>query len=420
MKLILPLLLWCVVAGGATLNSPTANGPDVQATLNLATDLDIVKVPPGIATWTTKVTSSHAVTLVGSGIGITVISNGVVGDAALSISSSGGPNVLGFSWYDTNVLAAPKGTVMLTGVGYRVATNSFQGSGSSLMINPVAWNLDSQGVIDHDNFGPTSGSEINMFGNTNNWNFGTTFGTTNANYVETCVFSFLPCAPFVFGDGAIDTYNGAKVVFRNNMVTNTYFGYHGCDSGGFRSTHSAEVYGNIFVWCAPGGSGLDTVIQSRGGCTLAWGNWPIGGPWNSIVKKQCFRFGGAGSTCALTLGNCPPWGSMTGANIFDGNSDGTGYPGLDQVGRTGPTTFGVTHSTQVLSPDYVWGNTNVATVFGYIVADPNIQLNRDYFTTPAPGYTPLVYPHPLVSKAANSIHLARVTNLHAGKTKVGP
>ena len=91
-----------------------------------------------------------------------------------------------------------------------------------------------------------------------------------------------------------------------------------------------------------------------------------------------------------------------------------GYPGLDQCGWAGPTTFYGTYSTQTLIPWYAWSNsyngatgtnalpfmlTYMDTNYTSIVqpaSDVFIQANREYFNnTVKPGYTPYTYPHPI-------------------------
>jgi hypothetical protein len=89
-------------------------------------------------------------------------------------------------------------------------------------------------------------------------------------------------------------------------------------------------------------------------------------------------------------GDCP--GGETCSAFFDGNSDGTGYPCRDQVGR-GPN--------QSLLPLHQWNNG--APVFGvYTNAnchDPamtdHIKAGRDYFDNRLYSYKPYIYPHPL-------------------------
>jgi hypothetical protein len=47
---------------------------------------------------------------------------------------------------------------------------------------------------------------------------------------------------------------------------------------------------------------------------------------------------------------------------------------------------------------YVWGNTLNGVPINIGSGYPNIQENRDFFNgIPKPGYTPLVYPHPLAA-----------------------
>src|SRR4029077_19195393 len=65
----------------------------------------------------------------------------------------------------------------------------------------------------------------------------------------------------------------------------------------------------------------------------------------------------------------------------------TTYQALDQIGK----------------PDglYIWNNVSSGdTVYKNPATVPNgidywLQLNRDYFLTAKPGYTPYTYPHPL-------------------------
>jgi hypothetical protein len=61
------------------------------------------------------------------------------------------------------------------------------------------------------------------------------------------------------------------------------------------------------------------------------------------------------------------------------------------------TTGNPTWTHEVSEPLYIWGNTfNVTANYAVGQGDYNIiQLNRDYYNGVKPGYTPLVYPHPL-------------------------
>lgn len=58
---------------------------------------------------------------------------------------------------------------------------------------------------------------------------------------------------------------------------------------------------------------------------------------------------------------------------------------------------------QALEPTYAWGNTlNGGTEHTKLVTENpwRMKEGRDFFNTPMPGYTPYVYPHPLVSGSA--------------------
>jgi len=93
------------------------------------------------------------------------------------------------------------------------------------------------------------------------------------------------------------------------------------------------------------------------------------------------------------------------------------YPCIDQVGRgmgellSGNPAVPAEWPNQESDPMYIWGNTlngRPATVDGSL--DPILE-GRDFFNQTKPGYTPYVYPHPLVTETQTSFPAAP-TNLH--------
>lgn len=89
------------------------------------------------------------------------------------------------------------------------------------------------------------------------------------------------------------------------------------------------------------------------------------------------------------------------------------YPQIDQIGMGAGNNLGNNFNPTQLKwvneasePFYNWSNnltimyeryypfTNVSIISGY----PNVQMNRDFYNTNQPGYTPFVYPFPLVSQ----------------------
>lgn len=133
------------------------------------------------------------------------------------------------------------------------------------------------------------------------------------------------------------------------------------------------------------------------------------------AQKQMFGAVAANDAHTITLVPSVNWGNVQ-WNNGDAYAIYQVYHALDQVGAgagdlvtdmtwggANPTnSLGGNWPHQASDPVYQWGNTfNGAsnptigsTIGGYNV----IQLGRDYFdNTVKPGYTPLVYPHPLVS-----------------------
>ena len=121
---------------------------------------------------------------------------------------------------------------------------------------------------------------------------------------------------------------------------------------------------------------------------------------------------------------------MTGSLGVDGNQSGPGnidkgYPALDQPGRGSfpvgnpgnwpHVTTGYTNANyEALDPVYQWnnnlnGNTRPVTGTSVTGTQNYVKPNRDYYdNVQKPGYTPLVYPHPLTQGG----NLAAPTNLH--------
>jgi hypothetical protein len=82
------------------------------------------------------------------------------------------------------------------------------------------------------------------------------------------------------------------------------------------------------------------------------------------------------------------------------------YPCTDQVGRgvgvllSGATPTPTSSVSEALEPVYQWNNTHNGVSGSVTISSQSMRIvaNRDYYdNTPMPGYTPYVYPHPLVS-----------------------
>jgi len=83
-------------------------------------------------------------------------------------------------------------------------------------------------------------------------------------YIEDCTFRA--------GGAATDAYHGARFVFRNNSVIDTHVAQHGCDSGGYRSTFSYEVYENRITKEKLGSWKVPRAMHFRGGTGVVFNN----------------------------------------------------------------------------------------------------------------------------------------------------
>jgi len=387
-------------AKGNTISAASCSQSDVQAAINSASTGDTVLVPAGNCTWTTQtaytpsVSVTKAVILKGAGIDQTVIRDGTnIDERPLEINS--GARVTGFTF--TGMKRLPERGVAepalgASGTNWRIDHNKFYPN-----VGPTepgrGVSVDGAGVIDHNVFIDTKqGAEIfyGTGGGDASWSTPPLLGTGKAVFMEDNTYTYSD--PL---DGAYDAYDGARYVFRFNNVSGTCVGHHGLDSGGFRSTHSWEIYNNQFdnpnspIWI---------VFGSRGGSGVVFNN-TVTGAYNSFGLLENYR-----SDDSYATG----WGTCNGTNPIDGNTQPTaqyyGYPCRDQNGRT---------TNQELSPVYQWGNVYKGGggsfwVKGYDdsshrAAEYHILKDRDYYeNVPKPGYVPYVYPHPLVQLDAGT------------------
>lgn len=415
MRLIFTIILLSIVGVRAATITTNNSVASVQGAINASSDGDTVIVQSGTSIWASTVTCTKGITLQGSGIGNTIIVNG--GGVVLSCNSGNKRLTLtGFTFRDGSG-GVSEGFISIGGTFWRVCTNRFEGLIlTGLKVDGNAW-----GVVDHCTFQTSTGNStetgIDFVGDENAWTTNFNWGTTNCAVVEDCVFDFGGNGGH---NGGTDGYSGCNFVIRHCMMTNANISNHGADEGGSvyrRSAQSYEAYSNTMVLT------IDTepwTIQTRGGSALAYGNTTINtsgsirGSWLGIQYFRaepppsgggCFNKNISFGYMELVNGGTP--------NQFDGNTNSTGWPGLDQPGRVGPTTgytpggtpTGNSHVGQKSLPMYSWNNTwNGSSVDWALSQCGNmtfmqqvVQSGRDYFNgVSAPNYTPLVYPHPLV------------------------
>jgi hypothetical protein len=417
-KMLLFVLIlsgFCAPRCGATVYYSNGSAANVQALHNRALNGDTIKIPAGTFTWSTPVTISKGITILGAGIGNTIITSAIdveAGQALFDVTSTGAVRISGLT-----CVGGPgdeQGFIQITSAGFRVDHCDFTNltnRGVKAYSTATSW-----GVIHHCSFNKLSGSPqgVSIFGTGDaEWNRPLALGTQDGVYIEDCVFNWpIPA------DTVIDMYNGARAVFRYNTVNNAAVGCHGLDSGGYRSALKWEIYENVFN----SNVSIARIFHFRGGTGVVFNNVVTATSTSTKIQLTCYR---ATGTCIFS--EYVPWGSVTGSNPYDGNTDGYGYPALDQIGAApptdppcirdcGPPAQG--YSVQGHSPAYAWGNTislngappvemrMALTIYSgtcYPSCTPGdscvanlIQHGRDFVNgTQKPGYTPYVYPHPL-------------------------
>ena len=242
------------------------------------------------------------------------------------------------------------------------------------------------------------------------WSTPTNLGAIdNVLYIENNSFIF--GSPEIYTpQGAIDPAESSRIVFRYNIVENSYIISHGTgqSSDKFRGMRQWEIYGNTFTMNRS--SPWYTAMHIRGGTGVIFDNI-IDGNYMTGIKLDVTRWGTLRpywGQCDDTIANgwcsdsrttpCDSDSNCTGAatceTIDNVDGDGFGYPCRDQIGRG--IDMGVTTS-QASEPAYFWNNSFIGSPMYVTTPNPTaIMEGRDYYNNlKKPGYVPYPYPHPL-------------------------
>ncbi|HEY7292615.1 MAG TPA: hypothetical protein VH583_22450 [Vicinamibacterales bacterium] len=355
------VILSAINANAAGKQAASCSSTDVQTAVNNAATGDVISLPAACAvTWNSAISipGSKGITLNGNGARVT---RGSVGDGtaliSVSVNAAVSTRITGFSFTDSQssggyFITLGHGTE--TSAKFRVDNCSFTGMnmGTHLKIaDPI------YGVIDHNTFTWSGNNEIihnEGYGSTSTagWSNDVVPGSGDAVYIEDNTFinqtSGNPA--YFFGGAAVQSYYGARTVFRYNNLTMAHVDQHG--TAGMIGARWWEIYENTFN-IVPNGN-QDNYVRVRAGSGVIFNN-----------HKSGSSNGGAGTVELL--------------------EEDSGYPALYQVGRG---------KNQVLDPAYVWNNDSLMSVAS---GSSNVQVNRDFYLTQKPGYTPYTYPHPLVT-----------------------
>lgn len=365
---------------------------DVQAAVDSAEGGDVVRIPEGSSTWTSRleITDDKRITLYGSGQDATVISSDTLVPSSLINMGSSGSRVTNMGFR----LANDNGNgITVRGEGWRIDHCRFDNVIEHIIEGVSVRGYSSEGgcpvgVVDHCEFNNTRAlvvGDASLMANSI-WAEPLGLGTNNAVFIEDCVFNYTQFS------NAIDANYGGRYVFRYNIINDAYIEAHSLQ-GTERATRSWEIYNNTInqvernMW-AP--------FFLRGGTGVVFNN-TITGDWSSgpaivVDNRRTFEALGEGGMCDGTS----PW---------DGNEDSTGYPARDQIGRSTDEwlwTDENPYPPQEHDPFYQWNNTHEGSNINVYVHNNcgiHIQENRDYYNNvEKPNYTPYTYPHPLIEE----------------------
>jgi hypothetical protein len=389
---------------------------DITTAINtaLSGSATTVTVPAGTCVWTAgqivfTTSPTRTIRLQGAGAGQTIINMTALG-------SNNGMLTGRFAGADISGFTIICGRILVYGSGWRIHNNSFTCNqldystyGTAVWANNT--NLGSVGIVggsspldglvDNNTFTDqrvlierwASGDPVEQNGSTL-WSEPLGLGGPGAVYVEDNTFTALS-----FGN-VIDCQESGEYVFRHNVVHESYPEAH-TPRGYFRGCRKWEIYNNTFTQSA---LTVSSVAIINGGTGVIFNNtWTgtFGGNTGTLAYQRAYVDDGASS-----------FGLCNGASPWDGNQDATGWPCLDQMGRsTDPTPFVgspppyPTHS-QSSVPAYFWNNTINGNQLTWSPFNSQtaarVVAGRDYFTSPStamPSYTPYTYPHPLQGSA---------------------
>jgi hypothetical protein len=380
-------------------NEPSISYADLATKINNARDGDTVNIPAGIITFDAGISVSKNINIIGAGIDKTIfvsnITNANMEALAVKGNNAGSFRISGIT-FKGKAVANMSRMLYITGncKNFRIDHCKFADGYGPQSISVFGLTY---GVIDHCEFVNDAMESVNvMDGNTGDsaWIKNDPLGTGRAVYIEDCAFSWT----FKMNAMAVASNLDSRYVFRHNSVSHTgESSYPLLDAHGNinitngRGSYSVEAYENTFY----SNSGTYYGFYLRGGRGVIFNNTITGNvglpfcftEYRSWTTKTAYQTQYPGRRLY------PHWDELqdeidfTNSNpTLEADSDycDNVYPAPDQINNY-----------------YVWNNTYNGAIISPTVRDrgtdqAHIKKDRDYFEKTMPGYTPYVYPHPLV------------------------
>jgi len=375
--------IWASNAKAATINAADCSSSSVTTAINKAANGDTVVVPAGTCTWSSNISiSTKAITVLGAGVGNTVINSG-----AFTLADSGS-RISGFTF---NI--GTSSGFLITGAsrGFRIDHNTITRSSYDVwfMAYGQFGTNRPKGLIDNNNI--TKGrilfyGEDTSTGGRYAWASPLGMGTDDAIYVEDNTITY----PDGSGGNYLNSSDcnmGGKLVIRFNNIIGGRFESHSLQGDNQRGCMLFEYYNNTLT---------NPTIPNyrpffiRGGTGVIFHNTTDGKFVTNNIDIDNVRSSEASMYSGMS------WGKCDGTSSIDG-SEGAGYLCRDQIGTGSDASlwnYSNTAPAQAKVPAYFWKNTRTDTgaelnvylqCSDGIAADcanqsKQIVLNRDYFT----------------------------------------
>jgi hypothetical protein len=414
-------LFWTVAVQAATITATSVNEPDVIAAYNAANSGDTIVLPSGTSTtWNSTLFVSKPVTIQGQGVGATILSRGssspsfiapffliagLPSDSPVRITGIEINNVVVSPSYDTfciEVYNPSAGEATFPYTQIRIDHCKF-----SYGKRQIWWQGWCYGVVDHCTFYNHGESAGHVRGDGDHQlQLGASYGTRDAVYWEDN--TFIQDNNIPIGSASTDFDFAAVSVWRYNT-----FDYTGFTKSG-QSDGPIGTHGNQGYWTAVNRNYLG-MLQ----CEIYNNTFKMPAGMYRMGYLRGGRLIFANNTITTTDGSMPLLVAMTEEEDWRTDIFGplrTAWPAEQQVNNS--FFYGNTYNgfPQSASNFGLW-NSNDGTF---------IQQNRDYWLSapdpttvtnyPKPGsppsspnypysfgaavtsYTPLVYPHPLITE----------------------
>lgn len=321
--LVLPSLAEAACSGSSpTWTAASVNRLDVLDCFTAASNGDTVNIPAGTATdWTTAVTLSKAITVAGAGGGATIIQDNVSSGALFSptLVANQTTRVTGMKFVaGSRSSAADSGIIIFDGGTNTVDSRRFRFDHNEVdhLLGVPVRVARAYGVIDHNTIVQAS-PRIHIYVQVTTsydwpdaqWVRPVNFGGDDFVFIEDNVLTYDTGSTFA----VVDSFGGARFVFRHNTVTRGYVEMHGTESSGRpRGAAVVEVYENAFDNTGGTGGGT-TFVGVRSGTVAVHDNNAEN--WTQITNA-------ANLTNQRMDNDFATFTIADGRNVWDSNDDG--------------------------------------------------------------------------------------------------